>query len=47
MEGSRLTDLGTRVTDSLIGRNVTIARQTSKPAALRFMLGDRSEVGIC
>ena len=46
MEGSRIVGLADRVTDSLIGRNVTIARQPGKPAALRFMLGDRSEVGI-
>ena len=44
MEGSRITGLAGRVTDSLIGRNVTIARQPGKPRALRFMLGDRSEV---
>ena len=46
MEGSRITDLTDRVTDSLIGRSVTIVRRAGKPAALRFMLGDRSEVGI-
>ena len=46
MEGSRITGLTDRVTDSLIGRNVTISRYPATPAALRFMLGDRSEVGI-
>ena len=46
MEGSRITGLAGRVTDSLIGRNVTIARQPGKPRALRFMLGDRSEVSL-
>ncbi len=46
MEGSRITGLADRVTDSLIGRNVKINRYPAKPAALRFMLGDRSEVGI-
>ena len=46
MEGSRITGLTDRVTDSLIGRNVKIDRQLAKPATLRFMLGDRSEVGI-
>ena len=46
MEGSRITGLDGRVTDSLIGRNVTIARQPGKPRALRFMLGDRSEVSL-
>ena len=46
MEGSRITGLTDRVTDSLIGRNVTIERRFGKPAALRFMLGDRSEVEL-
>ena len=46
MEGSRITGLTDRVTDSLIGRNVKIHQHPAKPAALRFMLGDRSEVGI-
>lgn len=46
MEGSRIADLAERVTDSLIGRSVTIVRRAGKPAALRFMLGDRSEVGL-
>ena len=46
MEGSRITDLTDRVTDSLIGRSVTIVRRAGKPGALRFMLGDRSEVGL-
>ena len=46
MEDSRIMDLTDRVTDSLIGRSVTIVHRAGKPAALRFMLGDRSEVGI-
>ena len=46
MDGSRITDLSNRVTDSLIGRNVQIFRQPVKPSAYRFMLGDNSEVGI-
>lgn len=41
-----LPGLAGRVTDSPIGRNVTIARQPGKPRALRFMLGDRSEVSL-
>ena len=47
MEGSRITGLRDRVTDSLIGRDVKVESLSTKPAALRFMLGDRSEVGIC
>ena len=46
MEDSRIIDLRERVTDSLIGRGVTIVRRDDRPAALRFMLGDRSEVGL-
>ena len=46
MEGSRIFGLTDRIADSLIGRDVTIIRRGGKPAALRFMLGDRSEVGL-
>ena len=46
LEGSRLTDLANRVTDSLIGKNVRIYREAVKPSAYRFMLGDNSEIGI-
>ena len=46
LEGSTVTELGNRVTDSLIGRNVRIYRQPVRPSAYRFMVGDNSEVGI-
>jgi glucose-1-phosphate thymidylyltransferase len=46
LEGSCLRDLAGRVIDSLIGRNVRIAREPATPNAFRFMLGDNSEVGI-
>jgi len=46
MEGSVLSELSSRIIDSLIGRNVRIYRQPVKPSAYRFMLGDNSEVGI-
>jgi glucose-1-phosphate thymidylyltransferase len=46
LEGSMITDLANRVTDSLIGKNVRIHRVPVKPSAYRFMLGDNSEVGI-
>jgi glucose-1-phosphate thymidylyltransferase len=46
LEGAKITDLGTRIEDSLIGRNVRILRQPVRPSAYRFMLGDNSEVGI-
>ena len=46
LEGSSISDLATRVEDSLIGKNVRIYRLPVKPSAYRFMLGDNSEVGI-
>jgi glucose-1-phosphate thymidylyltransferase len=46
LEGSVLSDLASRVVDSLIGKNVKIYRVPVKPSAYRFMLGDNSEVGI-
>ena len=46
MEHSVIRELGNRITDSLIGRNVRIYRKPDKPSAYRFMLGDNSEVGV-
>jgi glucose-1-phosphate thymidylyltransferase len=46
LEASTISNLASRVEDSLIGRNVRIYRLPVKPAAYRFMLGDNSEVGI-
>ena len=46
LEGSRIHDVGTRVADSLIGKNVRINRMPLKPSAYRFMLGDNSEVWV-
>ena len=46
LEGSTISNLATRVEDSLIGKNVRIYREPMKPSAYRFMLGDNSEVGI-
>ena len=46
LEGSQIHDIGTRVADSLIGKNVRITRVPVKPSAYRFMLGDNSEVCI-
>jgi glucose-1-phosphate thymidylyltransferase len=46
LEGSTISNLATRIEDSLIGKNVKIYRLPVKPSAYRFMLGDNSEVGI-
>jgi glucose-1-phosphate thymidylyltransferase len=46
LEGSEICDVPLRIDGSLIGRGVRIRKSDSKPKAYRFMLGDRSEVGI-
>jgi glucose-1-phosphate thymidylyltransferase len=46
LEGSSLTDIAGRVESSLIGRNVAIYRSLAKPKSYKFMLGDRSDVGL-
>jgi glucose-1-phosphate thymidylyltransferase len=46
-EGSSLIDIPLRISDSLIGRGVTIRRRPDmKPKAHRFLVGDNSEIGI-
>lgn len=46
LERSLISDLATRVTDSLIGKNVRIHYSKSTSEAYSFMLGDNSEVNI-
>ena len=46
LEDARITDLASRIEDSLIGRNASISRLQVRPSAYRFMLGDNSEVSI-
>jgi len=46
LENSRLEDIRTRVTDSLIGKNVEVMKHPRLPKAYRFMLGDSSKVWI-
>ena len=46
LENCQIVDIGSRMSDSLIGRNVSIYRLPVRPSAYRFMLGDNSEVGI-
>lgn len=46
LECSTITDLGARIEDSLIGKNVEVTKSPIKPKAYRFMLGDNSKVGI-
>ena len=46
LEGSEIIDIGSRIDESLIGRDVKIYRTPPKPSAYRFMVGDKSEIGI-
>ncbi|GAC1543317.1 MAG: glucose-1-phosphate thymidylyltransferase [Herpetosiphon sp.] len=46
LENSEVINIGHRIEDSLIGRNVRIHRSPIKPKAYKLMLGDNSDVGI-
>jgi glucose-1-phosphate thymidylyltransferase len=46
LENSRICRLGTRMADSLIGRDCVIAHSDALPVAYRFMVGDSSQIGI-
>ena len=46
LENSKIIDIQGRIEDSLIGRNVEIAKSPIKPKAFKMMLGDYSKVGI-
>jgi len=46
LEGATITDIGGRVENSLIGRNVSVYRSEGKPKAFNLMLGDQSQVGL-
>ncbi|NJP06517.1 MAG: glucose-1-phosphate thymidylyltransferase [Chloroflexaceae bacterium] len=46
LESCTIRDLPHRLEDSLIGRNVDIARSPFKPRAYRLTLGDNSSVGV-
>ncbi len=46
LENSKVIDLPGRLADSLIGRNVEIARSPIKPKAYKMLLGDNSNVGV-
>jgi hypothetical protein len=44
--GSSVTDVGTRIESSLLGRGVQVYRAATKPRAYNLMLGDRSQLGL-
>ena len=46
LENSRVSHLGTRMCDSLIGRDCVIAHSDARPVAYRFMVGDSCQIGI-
>jgi glucose-1-phosphate thymidylyltransferase len=46
LENSRILDVPVRIEDSLVGKDVLIRRTEAMPKALRFMLGDHSEVEL-
>jgi len=46
MEGSEIRDIGSRIDESLIGREVKIFKSPPKPSVFRLMVGDKSEIGI-
>ncbi len=46
LDNSQISDIDTRIQDSLIGRGVIITRSPIKPKALKLTLGDQSRLGI-
>jgi glucose-1-phosphate thymidylyltransferase len=46
LEGSEIRDVGSRIDESLIGRSTKIYKCPTKPSVFRFMVGDKSEIGI-
>jgi glucose-1-phosphate thymidylyltransferase len=46
LEASQLIGVGARIESSLLGRNVRITRADLRPKALKFMVGDNSEIQL-
>jgi glucose-1-phosphate thymidylyltransferase len=46
LEGSEIQDVGSRIDQSLVGREVKIYKCPPKPSVYRFMVGDKSEIAI-
>lgn len=46
LEGSEICDVGSRIDESLIGREVKIYKCEPRPSVFRFMVGDKSEIAI-
>ncbi len=46
LERSEIIEVGSRIDESLIGREVRIYKCPPRPSVYRFMVGDKSEIGI-
>jgi glucose-1-phosphate thymidylyltransferase len=46
LAGARVTELGTRLEASLLGRNVSLTRSDGVPKTLRMMVGDNSDIEL-
>ncbi len=46
LENCRITDIGARIEDSVIGRSVVITRSPLRPKAYRMTIGDHSQIGM-
>jgi len=46
LERSEILEVGSRIDDSLVGREVKIFKCPPRPSVYRFMVGDKSEIGI-
>ncbi len=46
LEGSEIKDIGSRIDESLIGRDVRISKCPPTPSVYRFMVGDQSKILI-
>ncbi|MBN1272028.1 MAG: glucose-1-phosphate thymidylyltransferase [Candidatus Aminicenantes bacterium] len=46
LRGSEIRDVGSRIDESLIGRDVKIFKGDCGPSVYRFMVGDQSEISI-
>jgi len=46
LEDAVISGVGRRIEDSLIGKEVTVTRSSSKPEAIRLVLGDHSRVDL-
>lgn len=46
LQDSEILGIGSRMADSLVGRNVKITKGTRRPQAYRIMVGDSSEVSV-